>query len=221
MARKKTQPGGPKLTVDVVLFSMRANQLAVLLVRRKHPPFEGAWALPGGFLEAGESLEQGALRELEEETGISGVNLEQVGAFGDPGRDPRGHTVSVVFCSFVPSELTPTAGDDAAEAAWFGWSELPFGRRRKAAVTLAFDHGAILLAARRRLQERLSDPARPMRFSIIPSRFTLAELERIFAVVWGRKINRRAFRQRLVAGGLVRPVAGKGRSRTGQLYRWS
>src|SRR5271170_7253316 len=97
---------------------MRAEDLAVLLIKRKKAPFKGAWALPGGFVNGNEPLERAAARELVEETGIAGVALEQLGAFGDPGRDPRGHTVTVVFYSFVVADAQPVAADDAADARW-------------------------------------------------------------------------------------------------------
>ena len=108
----------PAVTADCVLFAMRAEDLAVLLIQRKHAPFKGSWALPGGFVNANEPLDRAAARELAEETGIVNVPLEQLGAFGDPGRDPRGHTVTVVFYSFVVADAQPSAADDAADAAW-------------------------------------------------------------------------------------------------------
>ena len=117
----------PAVTVDIVVFTMRAEDLAVLLIRRAADPFEGAWALPGGFVEENEALEKAAARELAEETSLTSVGLEQLGAFGAPGRDPRGHTVSIVFYTFVAGESAPiiVAGDDAAEAAWHPLRTLP------------------------------------------------------------------------------------------------
>ena len=108
----------PSVTADVVAFTLRADDLAVLLIRRKEDPFKGCWALPGGFVNENESLERAAARELYEETGLTGVKLEQLGAFGDPGRDPRGHTVTVAFVTFRTTETSITAGDDATEAEW-------------------------------------------------------------------------------------------------------
>src|SRR4051812_36510895 len=98
---------------------MRAEDLAVLLVKRGVAPYAGHWALPGGFVEEHESLERAALRELEEETGVRDIAMEQLAAFGDPGRDPRGHTISVAYFSFVVAESHAViAGDDAAEVQW-------------------------------------------------------------------------------------------------------
>ena len=110
----------PSVTADVVAFTMRADDLAVLLIRRKDEPFKGAWALPGGFVNENESLERAAARELHEETGlvVSPSKLEMLGAFGDPGRDPRGHTVTVAYVTFRSTETKVNAGDDAVEAVW-------------------------------------------------------------------------------------------------------
>lgn len=112
----------------------------VLLIRRKHEPFAGAWALPGGFVDQDEPLETAARRELREETGLEVDQLEQMQAFGDPGRDPRGWTVSIAFVARVDPNTSATAGDDAAEAAWHPLEQLP---------PLAFDHGKVLAFARR------------------------------------------------------------------------
>lgn len=124
------------LTVDVIIFAKRDTKLHVLLVERKYDPFKGQWAFPGGFVEVGERLEQAALRELEEETGVSGVAIKQLHTFGDPGRDPRGHTVSVVYYCLLEDDCPEIrAGDDASQAEWFDVAEVP---------QLAFDHQKIL-----------------------------------------------------------------------------
>ncbi len=218
----------PAVTADTVLFAMRAEDLAVLLIKRKNAPFKGAWALPGGFVNASEPLERAAARELMEETGIVGVPLEQLGAFGDPGRDPRGHTVTVVFYSFVVADLQPNAADDAAEAAWHPLRALPlpsWGARppQKSTIKLAFDHGQVIDAARRRLQERLADPARASAFEIAPSRFTLTELQRVYEAVLGRTLSRASFRARVLSRGIVEPVARartSGKKPSSNLFRF-
>ena len=132
----------PSLTVDVVIVTREAKP-RVLLIRRKKPPFAGAWALPGGFVDADEPLAAAANRELKEETGVTDVDLEQLATFGDPGRDPRGWTVSVVFLARVPSDTKATAADDAAAVRWHRLDKLP--------KKLAFDHAAILERAKARL----------------------------------------------------------------------
>jgi 8-oxo-dGTP diphosphatase len=124
-----------------VCLARDGGQLRVLLIERNHPPFAGCWAIPGGFVDENESLEDAARRELLEETTLSGVTIEQFGAYGDPGRDPRGHTVTVAFIARL-AECTPVVGsDDAARAEWFPVDELP---------PLAFDHDRILADALRR-----------------------------------------------------------------------
>jgi 8-oxo-dGTP diphosphatase len=129
---------GVFVACDVVLFAKRDAQ--VLLIRRGRPPFK--WALPGGFAEENETLEQTALRELREETGITGVRLEQLHAFGDPGRDPRGRAISVAYFGRVQADrLSPRAGDDAADVRWHPVRKLP---------PLAFDHRKIIAMARTR-----------------------------------------------------------------------
>jgi 8-oxo-dGTP diphosphatase len=134
----------PAVSVDVVIVSNEPTP-RVLLVRRKHDPFAGRWALPGGFIEMDESLEAAARRELYEETGVEAEELEQLHTFGDPGRDPRGRIITVVYLAIVDAaKIKPRAADDAAEVGWH-WLRQP--------PALAFDHAEILACARRRLEE--------------------------------------------------------------------
>jgi 8-oxo-dGTP diphosphatase len=135
----------PAVTVDVVIVT-REERPRVLLIRRKHDPFAGMWAIPGGFVNMDEGLEDAARRELREETGVQARRLEQLHAFGDPGRDPRGRTISVAYLAQVDhGRLKPRAADDAAEVAWHPLHRPP---------RLAFDHAAILALARKRLAAR-------------------------------------------------------------------
>jgi 8-oxo-dGTP diphosphatase len=135
----------PALTVDCVIFASGGEgRLKVLLIQRDHPPFEGRWALPGGFVDMEESLEEAARRELLEETGVEAVRLEQLHAFGDVGRDPRGRVVSVAYLARVELEdHRPRPASDARAARWFPVEDLP---------ELAFDHGEIVAMALRRLE---------------------------------------------------------------------
>jgi 8-oxo-dGTP diphosphatase len=130
------------VTVDIALFYKGAEQAEVLLIKRKRDPFKGRWALPGGFVDKDESLESAAGRELEEETGLKRVRLQQVGAFGDPERDPRGHTVSVVFGAVLNNRKKVSAADDADETAWHPVNRPP---------RLAFDHKKILRVALKKI----------------------------------------------------------------------
>jgi 8-oxo-dGTP diphosphatase len=145
MARKKGytyEYPRPAVTVDVVIVT-RERPPRVLLIRRKHEPYEGMWALPGGFVDMDEALDAAARRELREETGVDVADLEQLHTFGDPGRDPRGRTIAVAYLARVKAgDVRPEAADDAAEVGWHRLDRLP---------PLAFDHKEILACARRRL----------------------------------------------------------------------
>jgi len=142
----------PAVTADIVLLYNSENDVEVLLIKRAREPFMGCWAFPGGFVDKDESLETAASRELLEETGITGIQLEQIGSFGDPGRDPRGHTVSVVFCSVLDDRLDPSAGDDAAAAEWHSALAPP---------ELAFDHQKILRLALKLVSDGALSKMRP------------------------------------------------------------
>ena len=125
----------PSVSVDIIIFRQSENHNEVLFIKRGNEPYKGKWALPGGFVDKDESLEAAAARELKEETGLSGILLTQMHTFGNPGRDPRGHTVSVVYVGYLPVGAVAKAGDDAAEAEWFKVNELP---------DLAFDHNLVV-----------------------------------------------------------------------------
>jgi 8-oxo-dGTP diphosphatase len=125
----------PAVTADIIIFKSVADQQYVLLIERKNPPFDGMWALPGGFLNMDETLEEAALRELQEETGISGIELTQFHTFSKVNRDPRHRTITTVFIGHADENILVMAGDDAAEVRWFSVTELP---------PLAFDHGEVM-----------------------------------------------------------------------------
>lgn len=132
------------LTVDSVVFCNQDNQFKVLLVQRKNDPYQDQWALPGGFVEEGEDLETAARRELKEETGIEVPHMEQIKAFGKPGRDPRGHTVSISFLSRIYCEEDLKPADDAKDARWFNIEKV-------IDMKLAFDHDEIINVAQQYL----------------------------------------------------------------------
>src|SRR5438093_9397345 len=165
----------PALTVDIALFTVAGAlqnlRLRVLLIQRGEQPFRGAWALPGGFVRQDEDLPTAALRELQEETGITQVFLEQVGAVGTPGRDPRGHTVTVLYVGLVAGDRHQlTSQGDAAAVRWFDLAadgSLP---------PLAFDHAVLLRQALAHLRRRL-DEAPALCAELLPERFTLSELQ--------------------------------------------
>jgi len=202
----------PAVTVDVVIFTLREGDLQVLLVRRKAPPFQGMWAIPGGFIRLDESLEEAALRELEEETGVRDVYLEQLYTFGDPDRDPRGRVITVAYFALVPADaVCPRAGDDAAEARWWSMYDLP---------PLAFDHEKILAYALQRLRYKLEYTA--VGFELLPETFTLSELQAAYEVILGEKLDKRNFRRKILSAGILEETGGyrTGEGRPAKLYRF-
>ena len=184
----------PALAVDCVVFGLDEASLKVLLIQRDRAPFAGAWALPGGFVEEGESPLQAARRELEEETGLGRVYLEQLFTFGRPGRDPRGWVVSVAHLALVNTRgRRPVAASDAREAGWFDV--------RGRVGCLAFDHEEILDVATRRLQGKLT--YQPIGFELLPRAFTLSQLQSLYETILDRKLDKRNFRRRVLKTGLL------------------
>ena len=185
----------PSVTVDCVVFGLDldAEDLKILLIQRSGRPFAGMWALPGGFVDMGETLEQAAKRELQEETGISRLYLEQLYTFGDPGRDPRGRTITVAYYALVKlTDHTIKADTDASDVAWFGVSDLP---------RLAFDHAKIVATALGRLKGKVR--YQPIGFELLPAKFTLSQLQRLYEVVLERELDKRNFRKKILGMGLL------------------
>ncbi|RME55426.1 MAG: NUDIX hydrolase, partial [Caldilineae bacterium] len=191
----------PAVTVDMVLFAFVENELRVLLIRRAGEPFQGRWALPGGFVEIDESLEEAAQRELAEETGVTDVYLEQLYTFGDPDRDPRGRVITVAYFALLSAEhvaqIQLRGGDDAAEAGWWNMYALP---------PLAFDHGRILEYALQRLRWKLEWTA--LGFLLLPEEFTLSELQAVYETVLHEKLDKRNFRRKILAADLLEETGG-------------
>ncbi|MFO0571462.1 MAG: NUDIX domain-containing protein [Polyangiaceae bacterium] len=189
----------PALAADVVALSFDGAALSVLLIRRAHEPFQGKWALPGGFVEPDESVDEAARRELEEETGLTGVSVEQLHTFSRPGRDPRGWVVSVAHLALLRrSEHTARAGDDAAAAEW-----VPVAR----AVDLAFDHDQALALGLARIRARAE--RFPFGLELLPERFTLRELQALYRAVLGEQLDKRNFRKRALAWPALVPLDAK------------
>ena len=199
------------MTTDIVIFTIRDQRLEILLIQRGNPPFQGSWALPGGLVEEDEDLDVCARRELEEETKVAGVSLEQLHTFGAPNRDPRGRLVTVAYYTLVrPDRLKPKAASDASNVCWFAVDSLP---------PLAFDHAEIIAMARRRLRARLDESADA--FGFLPKTFTLAELRAAYEIVVGKRIDERSFRRRVLALELIEET-GQTRTENGRparLYR--
>jgi 8-oxo-dGTP diphosphatase len=183
----------PALTVDCVVFGFDEGDLKVLLIQRAIAPFEGKWALPGGFVHLEEGLEEAARRELEEETGVGKVYLEQLFTFGDPGRDPRGRVVSVAYYALVKlSDHRIRAATDASSAAWFAVSDTP---------SLAFDHDRILEVALARLKAKVR--YQPLGFELLPAKFTLSQLQHLYESVLETALDKRNFRKKILAMGVL------------------
>ena len=202
----------PAVTTDIVIFTIRQDELKVLLIKRALPPHRNQWALPGGFIKLEESLEEGAKRELQEETGVTGVYLEQLYTFGRPDRDPRERVITVAYYALIPSdELEPKAASDAENVSWFGLKELP---------DLAFDHKEILKMAHQRLIAKLDYST--IAFQFMPKDFTLSELQHVYEVILREQIDKRNFRKRILGLNLIKET-GKARKvgahRPAKLYR--
>jgi 8-oxo-dGTP diphosphatase len=181
------------LTVDCVVFGLDDEELKVMLIQRGQAPFEGKWALPGGFVRVDETLEEAARRELEEETGLHKVYLEQLYTFGAVERDPRERVVSVAYYALVKlSDHRVQAATDARDAGWFGVHDLP---------SLAFDHADILEMALERLQGKLR--YQPIGFELLPKKFTLSQLQHLYELVLERELDKRNFRKRVLAMDLL------------------
>lgn len=204
----------PSVTVDVVLFTILAEQLKVLLIKRKAWPFEDTWAIPGGFVHMDESLEAAAYRELAEETGVSSdqVYLEQLYTFGQPGRDPRTRVITVAYFALVSADkLDPRAAADADNVGWFSVYDLP---------PLAFDHAGILDYALTRLRYKLEYTA--VGFQLLPEKFTLRELQDAYEIILGTKLDKGNFRSKLRKTQVVEKVDGYRDTggRPARLYRF-
>jgi len=187
---------------------MRDGALSTVLIRRALPPFQGKWAIPGGFVLPEETLDAAALRELHEETGIrvSGEYLEQLFTFGGVHRDPRGRVISVTHLVLIHGEgIEPRGGSDASDAQWWPITALP---------PLAFDHAEIIAYAMQRLRYKLEYTN--VAYAMLPERFTLGELQATYEAMLGKRLDKRNFRKKIVMLGFVKPTqhwrrAGQGR----------
>ncbi|MGH9801819.1 MAG: NUDIX hydrolase [Blastocatellia bacterium] len=201
----------PAVTVDLVIFTIAGNDLKVLLIRRGGEPFKGRWALPGGFVEIEESLEKAAARELKEEAGVTNVYLEQLFTFGEPKRDPRGRVISVSYFALVDAERQRIrAASDATEAEWHSVFDSP---------KLAFDHKKILDYAVWRLRNKIEWTT--VGYELLPKKFTLSELQRVYEIILQRPVDKRNFRKKILAQGQIRELneaRSDGAHRPAKLY---
>ena len=177
------------LTVDCVVFGLDDADLKVLLIQRKLTPFQHAWALPGGFVRVEETLDAAARRELEEEAGVRDVYLEQLYTFGTIDRDPRERVVTVAYFALAKlSDHRIRAATDAMGVGWFDLKDLP---------KLAFDHEAIVARAHERLRAKVRYA--PVGFELLPPRFSLTQLQRLYEIILGTELDKRNFRKKILA----------------------
>ncbi len=203
----------PAVTVDVVIFSLINRTLHVLLVQRKRWPFEGRWAIPGGFIRLDESLEEAARRELEEETGVRDVYLEQLYTFGDVQRDPRHRVISVAYIALVRADAqTIRVSDESNDVRWFPVDQAP--------TPLAFDHDQILAYALSRLRSKLEYTT--LAFQLLPEVFSILELKHIYEQILGEKLDKGNFYRKIKEAGILEETAlvREGRGRPTRLWRF-
>ena len=200
----------PLVAVDVVIFTIDAGELKALLVEVNSGPLAGCWAFPGGLVPVGEAPEATATRELLAQTGIRDLYLEQLRTFGDPGRDPHAHVVSVAYFALAPSKgRGPADNPKYRRMEWFPVRALP---------SLAYDHNAIAHYALTRLRAKLEYTN--IVYHLLPQAFTLGELQDIYEIILGRRLDRRNFRKKILTLGLLRPLRRqrRGPHRPAQLY---
>lgn len=218
MAPPRPPHAAVRVTVDLVILTVRADRLQVLLVERGKDPHLGKLALPGGFLRDDEDLRAAADRELREETALdsSRLHMEQVGTYGAPGRDPRGRVVTVAYLAIAPSLPVPTAGSDARAARW-----VPVDAALDPGAALAFDHDRILADGVERARRRLEHTTLATAFCAEP--FTIGDLRRVYEVVWGAPLDPRNFNRKVTrTEGMLVPTGRTRGSETGRpaaLYR--
>ena len=209
----------PLTSVDVAIFTVRDEALQVLLVQRPNEPgepFAGKWALPGGFIDTGrdQDLESCAQRKLLEKTGVETPYLEQLASFGSASRDPRGWSATHVYFALIASDnIIPRAGGNAPDSRWFTV------RAEGVREGLAFDHAELLQAALSRLRSKVEYTSLPA--FLLPGEFTLTQLQRMYEVVLGRELEKKAFRTRMLAADILEvvPRHQSGPNRPAQLYR--
>lgn len=186
----------PSVTVDVILFTVKDDDLKVLLVKRNVEPFKDMWAIPGGFVKIDESLEDAAKRELLEETNVRDVYLEQLYTFGDPKRDPRTRVITAAYFALVNAEkFKLKASTDVKDVNWFSMFDLP---------ELAFDHKKIVEYALKRLRWKMEYTT--VAFSLLPEKFTLTQLQKIYEIILDKSLDKRNFRKKIKALELVKEV---------------
>lgn len=203
----------PSVAVDILLFTVEDGLLKLLLVKRNEEPFKDRWALPGGFVKMNESLDEAAIRELGEETGVKNIYMEQLYTFGEPKRDPRTRVISITYMALATkTNWQLTASGDANQAKFFPTSELP---------KLGFDHLEIFKYGLERLRSKLGYTN--ISFGLLPDQFTLTDLQNIYEIILYKKLDKRNFRKKMLSMDLLLSVGIKspgGAHRPAELYRF-
>jgi len=203
----------PALTVDVAIFTIEENKLKVLLIKRENEPYRGKWALPGGFSLKNETTQGAAQRILKEKAGVSNVYLEQLYTFDSPNRDPRGHVISVTYFAVVNrKKIQFNADPDIQTPTLYPVKSMP---------RLAFDHADILAYALKRLRYKIEYTN--IVYSLLPQTFAFSQLQGAYEAIWGKKLDKRNFRKKFMALGLIKPTSAKlegGRHRPARLYQF-
>lgn len=203
----------PAVTVDLVIFTVNEHMLKIMLVKRAENPFADCWSIPGGFLKAGESLDDAALRVLREKTGMENVYMEQLYTFGDPNRDPRTRVITVTYFALIPwKNLIQPESDKVADLTWVSVDRLP---------KLAFDHREIVQYAIQRLRAKASYSN--IVYGLMPRQFRLSELQNIYEIIINDKLDKRNFRKRMLATGLLQETGKKdkvGAHRPAMLFKF-
>lgn len=201
----------PAVTVDLVIFTVSAEKLKALLVKRAREPYAGSWSIPGGFLKLGESLDDAAVRVMHEKTGVKEVYLEQLYTFGRPERDPRTRVITVTYIALIPwQDLVQPESGKVTDLGWFDVSELP---------GLAFDHREILIYAVNRLRAKATYSN--IVYGLLPVQFRLSDLQKIYEIITDHPLDKRNFRKRMLATGLLKETGKKeliGAHRPAMLY---
>jgi 8-oxo-dGTP diphosphatase len=203
----------PMVAVDTVLFAVSEGRLRTYLVELREGPGRGRWAFPGGLVRVGELLDDAARRELKESTGLKGAYLEQLFTFGDPSRDPRTHVVSVAYMALIQNAgEVRRPGDKYAAGKWYEVTDLP---------ELAFDHSMMAAYAVKRLKSKLEYTN--IAHALLAREFTFAEFEELYSTILGRRLDRRNFRRRILAMGILKRLSHhrRGPHRPAALYSFA
>ena len=202
-----------KLSVDSIIFTIEGNKLEILLIKRKNPPFQNMYALPGGFVNDGEEIEDAAKRELKEETGITDIFLKELGSYGKVDRDPRARIITIAYMALIRPDQKIKADTDALDAAWFSVYSLP---------QLAFDHKKIINDALEQLRYEIQTTN--IAFQILPKKFTMSQLQHLYELVLDRPLDKRNFRKRIKEFGILKEhneTIMEGAHRPAVLYSFS